>query len=374
MAKKALLLTGLLAVCILAPLNAQNFHVYISDAAGFQNPPWKIFKFDENGANGEVFIADHLAWPQDILFLENENAVLISNLNNGRISKFNATTGVFINEFATGIGAPTRIKIGPDGLLYVLQWQGNGKVKRYNLDGTFVDDFTAVGVTNSIGLDWDDAGNLYVSSYNGKYVKKFSPTGADLGNFVSTNLSGPTNIWFGENGDLFVIDYIGGSVKRFDGQGNYLGVFISGLPQGEGVDFFPNGNIIIGSGGLHSVRIYDASGNFLSNLVPPGTLGLQTPNAVVLRPVQPPSNTREVYKELTFVTPTVGNHFQIANPDVLQAASSFAVYDSTGVLVSNLTFAGSASWDASNLPAGVYYITAKLKDGAMARQSVVVQH
>ena len=68
MAKKALFLTALLAACFLAPLAAQNFHVYISDAGGFQNPPWKIFKFDENGANGEIFISDHLAWPQDILF------------------------------------------------------------------------------------------------------------------------------------------------------------------------------------------------------------------------------------------------------------------------------------------------------------------
>lgn len=373
MAKKVLLLTGIVAICFLAPLTAQQFHVYISDAVNFNVAPWKILRFDENGQNGQVFISDHLAWPQDILFLENENAVLISNLNNGRISKFNATSGVFINEFATGIGGPTRMEVGPDGLLYVLQWTGNGKVKRYNLDGTFVDDFTAVGVSNSIGLDWDAAGNLYVSSYDGKYIKKFSPTGANLGNFVSTNLSGPTNIWFAENGDLFVVDYNGASVKRFDSQGNYLGIFISGLPQGEGVDFFPNGNIIIGSGGLHSVRVYDASGNFLSNLVPPGTLGLQTPNAVVLRPVTP-STTREVYKELTFVTPSIGVLFQLSKPELMQPGASFAVHDSTGVLVRKINFANTTSWDASNLPNGVYYITAKLKDGVIARQSVVVQH
>ncbi|NUO00557.1 MAG: T9SS type A sorting domain-containing protein, partial [Saprospiraceae bacterium] len=240
-------------------------------------------------------------------------------------------------------------------------------------NGTFVDDFTAVGVPNSIGLAWDDAGNLYVSSYNGKYVRKFSSTGADLGNFVSTNLAGPTNIWFSENGELFVVDYNGGAVKRFDSQGNYLGIFISGLPQGEGVDFFPNGNIIIGSGGLHSVRIYDASGAFLNNLAPPGELGLQTPNAVVLRPVSP-SGTREVYKAFTFVTPSVGVQFQIANTNVLQDVSLLAIHDSTGTLISYINFSNTTSWDASNLPNGIYYLTAKLKDGAIARQSVVIQH
>lgn len=373
MAKKIFLLLSFLAACLLAPLAAQQFHVYISDAGNFQDPPWQILKYDDTGANGEVFISDHLDWPQDILFLESANEVLISNLNTGRISRFNATTGAFIGEFATGLGGPTRMKIGPDGLLYVLQWQGNGKVRRYNLDGSLVDDFTAIGVQTSIGLDWDDAGNLYVSSYNGKYVRKFSPTGADLGNFVSTSLAGPTNIWFAENGELMVVDYNANSVKRFDSQGNFIGILLSGLPQGEGVDFFPNGNFIIGSGGSHSVRIYSASGTFLSNLAVPGALGLLTPNAVVLRPISP-STTRELHQEINFVTPTVGELFQISNPGLSQAAATFEVHSSTGMLIQKANFADHTYWDASNLAAGVYYITAQLQDGTIARQSVVVQH
>ena len=40
---------------------------------------------------------------------------------------------------------------------------GNGKVKRYELDGTFVDDFTSVGVSQSIGIDWDSNGNWAMS-------------------------------------------------------------------------------------------------------------------------------------------------------------------------------------------------------------------
>lgn len=34
------------------------------------------------------------------------------------------------------------MKIGPDSLLYVLQWSGKGTVKRYKLDGTNLGDFT----------------------------------------------------------------------------------------------------------------------------------------------------------------------------------------------------------------------------------------
>lgn len=105
------------------------------------------------------------------------------------------------------------MKIGADSLLYVLQWSGNGKVRRYQLDGTYAGEFTSVGVPQSIGLDWDSNGNLYVSSYTGDNVRKFDPNGNDLGLFVTSNLAGPTNIWFDDNGDLLVSDYDGTAVK-----------------------------------------------------------------------------------------------------------------------------------------------------------------
>ncbi len=372
MTTKTQLLACFLAACFFSSLSAQNYDVYVSDAGNFNQPPWQILKFDANGQNGQVFISDHLAWPQDILFLEAENTVLITNLSNGRISKFNAATGAFTGEFATGIGGPTRMKIGPDSLLYVLQWVGNGKVWRYRLDGAFVDEFTAVGVPASIGLAWDAAGNLYVSSYNGKYIRRFSPAGADLGIFISSNLAGPTNIWFDDNGDLLVFDYNAGVVKRFDSTGKYLGVFITGVPQCEGVDFLPDGNIIIGSGGTSSVRIYTATGAFVKNFVAPATLGLKTPNAVVLRPT-PVSSTRVAYKEAVLVTPSVGAYFRITGPDVLQPDSTFEVYNPAGILIRKINFANGAGWDASGLPDGVYLILAKLPDGSVAGQKVVVQ-
>lgn len=192
--KKLLLLLISLTLVISSKILSQNLEIYISDAGNFSNPPWQILKFDENGENPEVFINDQLAWPQDILFLENQQVVLISNLNTGRITKHNSTTGAYIDDFATGINGPTRMKIGSDSLLYILQWSGNGKVLRYQLDGTFVDEFTSMGVPQSIGLDWDSDGNLYVSSYTGDHVRIFDSNGNDLGLFVNSNLVGPTNI------------------------------------------------------------------------------------------------------------------------------------------------------------------------------------
>jgi hypothetical protein len=344
---------------------------YVSDAGNFNLPPWQILKFDENGQNGQVFIKDHLDWPQDILFLKDQNVVLVSNFNTNRISRFDATTGAFLDEFATGIAAPTRMKFGADGLIYVLQWGGNGRVRRYKTDGTLVDNFTSVGVIESIGMDWDGAGNLYVSSYSGKFVRKFSPTGADLGVFISQNLAGPTNIWFDAKGDLLVLDFTGNSVKRFDATGNFLGVFIANLPQGEGVNVLPNGNIVVGSGGTSSVKVYDAAGKFVADLVPPGTLGLLTPNAVVLRN-EAVSTTVSVEKQAIFVVPTVGSVFQVSKMDGLETVGQIEVFNAAGGRVSAFDFSESTVWDAQNLPNGLYFLVAKLADGGLARQKILV--
>ena len=256
------IVTLLLAFVVCVP-SARAFDVYVSDAGNFTNRPWQILKFDSQGENPSVFISDQLDWPQDILFLDDSGTVLISNLGSGRITRHDASTGVYLNDFASGIGGPTRIKIGPDSLLYVLQWTGNGRVLRYQLDGTFVGELTTVGVPQSIGIDWDSSGNLYVSSFSGGVVRKFDTNGVDQGLFVDSNLVGPTNIWFDAGGDLLVSDYSGTAVKRFDPSGNYVNDFIVGLSQSEGVAFFLGGDILIGNGGDSSVKRFDSSGAML---------------------------------------------------------------------------------------------------------------
>jgi len=274
-----MLLTALWASTALC----QDFDLYVSDAGNFDQPPWQILKFDRNGGNPEVFIASQLAWPQDILFLESQGVVLISNLNSGRITRHDAATGAYLDDFATGLAGPTRMKIGADGLIYVLQWQGNGRVLRFEQDGDPLGAFTAVGVAQSIGLDWDAQGRLYVSSYNGALVRRFDVDGSDLGVFINSNLAGPTNIWFDGNGDLLVSDYSGGAIKRFSPNGSYLGVFIGGLGQPEGIDRLPDGNLLIGNGRTGTVKMYQPDGAFIEDLVAAGAGGLIRPNAVVVR-------------------------------------------------------------------------------------------
>ncbi len=261
----------------------QGYDIYVSDVPNFGQPPWQILKFDENGENPEVFITENLAWPHDIVFLEDANTVLISNFNSGSINRYNADTGAFIDVFTADVIAPTRMKIGADNLLYVIQGSGNGRVRRFQLDGAFVDDFTNVGLSRGLGMDWDSSGNLYVSAYDGQLVRKFDANGIDQGNFIVTNLTGPTNAWFDDNGEMLVIDYDGGAVRRFSSEGVYLGDFIQGLSQSEGVDFLPNGNILIGNGGTSSVKMFTPEGTYIEDIIPSQSGNLKQPNAVVVR-------------------------------------------------------------------------------------------
>jgi hypothetical protein len=306
----------------------QGYDIYVSDAGNFAQPPWQILKFDENGENPEVFITENLSWPQDIVFLDSTNTVLVSNFNSGKIERYNAETGEFIDTFASGIAAPTRMKIGPDGLLYVLQWSGNGRVLRFNRFGELVDTFTNTGLTQSIGLDWDDAGNLYVASYDGQLVGKFNTDGLDQGNFISNNLAGPTNIWFDENGDLLVSDYNGGAIKRFNSQGVYLGNFISGLSQSEGVDYLPNGNLLIGNGGSRAVKMYTPEGVFVKDIIPNGSGGLIQRNAVVVREHKADFQINAGLNDVWFTPATNGQGFLIsAFPDIKQMFVAWFTFD-----------------------------------------------
>jgi len=262
---------------------AQETNLYVVDVGPKRVAPWQVVKYDENGQNPVIFTKSGLNKPQDIVFLESRGTALISNLGSNRINRHNAITGEFIDVFATGVGQPTRMEIGPDNLLYVLPWAGNSKVKRYDLDGNFVDEFTSVGVNNSIGLDWDSQGNLYVASFDGAYVRKFDTNGNDMGLFVSSGLQGPTNIWFDSNGDLLVMDWTGGAIRRFSSSGAFKSDFVTGLSQPEGVEFLANGHILVGNGGTSSVKQYDTNGSFVKDFVTPGLAGLATPNALRFR-------------------------------------------------------------------------------------------
>lgn len=362
-------MTMLLSYLSLHLAHGQADGIYVCDAGNFSNPPWQIVKFDPNGQNPVAFITTNLNWPQDILFLPDSNRVLISNLGTGTIDKFDATTGAYIGNFASGIAGPTRMKIGPDGLIHVLQWNGANKVLRFELDGTPLGDFTSMAMQQSIGLDWDADGNLYVSTYTGDLVRKFDASGNHIGVFVASDLVGPTNIWFAANGDLLVADYDGNAVKRFDANGAYIGTFITGLGQIEGVAFYPNGRFLLGNGTTSSVKLFEPDGTFIQDLIPSGSGGLINPNAVVIVGASVVGvNDVADHQSAFIVTPIVGDTFQWAAPGgELPATVRITTPDGKEVHRTNTN-----TWSAAGMPEGIYLVLAQWKDGRTATQRIVV--
>lgn len=356
---------------------AQDYYLYVSDAGGFNSPPWQVLRYNIDGSNPQVFIdndffvGEGVGWPQDILFLEDQGVVLISCLVGGRITKHNASTGAYIEDFATVAGGPTRMKIGPDGLLYVLQWSNtDNKVLRFQLDGSFVDEFTDTGITNSIGLDWDLEGNLYVSSYGTNKVTQFDENGVIQGTFIETNLGGPTNIHREDDGNFIVLNWNTGNIQRFDSQGTHLGTFTTEVTQPEGIAIHPsNGNYLIGNGGPARIDAFDADGTFVNTVIEEGAGGLVQPNAVVVREATLAVGAYQ--KEEVMVTPTIGNYFNLHQLAQLEI-SSLKAYTIMGQQVAIVPLDG-AIWNASFLSEGLYIL--KGTNGQTTyTQKIVVKH
>lgn len=82
--------------------SAPRTEIFVSEVENLNDPPYKILRYFADGSYSEVFTNQNLAWPQDIVILEDQEVVLISNLNTGRITKYNLNTGGYIENFATG--------------------------------------------------------------------------------------------------------------------------------------------------------------------------------------------------------------------------------------------------------------------------------
>ncbi|MEM9051807.1 MAG: T9SS type A sorting domain-containing protein [Bacteroidota bacterium] len=373
--KKLYLILALSFTVRSVAFSQETYEIYVSDAGGFSNPspPWQILKYDQNGENGEVFISDNLGWPQDILFLEEENHVLISNLNTDQINIHDIATGDLVGLFSTQADGPTRMAIGPDGLLYVLQWNGNGPVLRFNLDGTFVDEFTQTGIPRAIGLAWDDQGNLYVASYSQSNVRVYDSNGNDNGLFIGSGLNGPTNIWFNEAGELLVNNYNLGQVLKYDASGNFIEVVLSGITWNEGIAVLPNGNYLIGGGQSGVVNEYTPDGVFVQEVISSGPpLNLQTPNAVVIQEISTLS-TIDISDKDVVISPIPGDYFQLQS-DSSSEIQSIEVFDVTGKLILEKEYNGEVLWDGREFPEGQYTISIRFNDGSSISRKVILSH
>ncbi|MCE9552837.1 MAG: NHL repeat-containing protein [Planctomycetes bacterium] len=227
-----------------------------------------------------------------VFFVVSQAAVhadlFISNEGDASIRRFTAAgvpvgSGEFVAPGAGGMIQPRAIAFGPDGDLYVGDFNSAGGIYRFDgstgapiSGGVFVAPGSG-GLGSTYQFDWGPDGNLYVADFNNNRVLRYDgSTGASLGVFGQASSAGPASLTpveglqWGPDGNLYVGSRNDQRVVQFDGAGNYLGTFgeanatDSDLHEASSLRFFGNTLYVVDQNNTSDViKRYDLAGNYL---------------------------------------------------------------------------------------------------------------
>ncbi|HEY71239.1 MAG TPA: DUF11 domain-containing protein, partial [Anaerolineae bacterium] len=213
--------------------------------------------------------------------------VYIAGWDSGNVTRYDPTTGAFIDEFATGGTEAAGITFGPDGNLYVADFVTHEVLRYDGTTGAFIDAFVTAGsggLDQADGITFGPDDNLYVGDYRNDNVLRFDgTTGAFIDEFVTSGSGGlntPEDLAFGPDGNLYVAADDNHTVMRFDGTtGAFIDIFVAahsgGMDNPMGVVFGPDGNLYVSSWANHNVLRYDGTtGAFIDEYVTSGLGGL----------------------------------------------------------------------------------------------------
>ncbi|MEP7286111.1 MAG: 6-bladed beta-propeller, partial [Chloroflexota bacterium] len=167
--------------------------------------------------------------------------VFIGDYFNGRIQRFNISTGAFVSQFGmAGSGTnqlnfPAQMAYDPfNGFLYVAEL-GNARVHIFNTSGVSQGTFGMSGTgtgqfTQPFGLVIDPLGYLYVGEFGGNRVQKFTSNGTYIRSIGSSGggngqFANPQGLAMDRAGFLYVADRSNVRVQKFDWKGGYVGQY-----------------------------------------------------------------------------------------------------------------------------------------------------
>lgn len=228
--------------------------------------------------------------------------LFVSDNFGNQILRYNETTGAFLGTVVptpdgingSRLSAPTGMQIGPDGLLWVANGQprfpnANGvpnSIQRYTLGGAYVDTFAINGNLNAPSdMKFGPDGQLYVANlggestgFQGDSVLRFSPSNGSVSTKLGVgNVSGASYLNFVGN-TMLVSNYnfnplnttFAGSVQRYDlttglFAGNLIANGASGLQAPTGLAI-QGGNIYVADTFGAAIKRYNATtGAFVDN-------------------------------------------------------------------------------------------------------------
>jgi hypothetical protein len=123
----------------------------------------KVQKIELNNGNAVSDVVTGLSRPVDIQLIDNEQAMLISEYNLGKLLKYEFGSGT-LTDFASGLGNPTDILQEPSGDFLVAE--NNGAVSRIDqTTGARTVLATLTGAPSAHGIAQLDADNILVTNY-----------------------------------------------------------------------------------------------------------------------------------------------------------------------------------------------------------------
>ena len=128
--------------------------------------------------------------------------------------------------------------------------------------------------------------------------------------------------------------------------------------------------MLIGNGGTRAVKLFDADGNFIEDIVPSGTANLLLPNAVVLREKETVSVFQEV-EEVQFLKSNIGRVFYQSD-DFEHIINQIEIYHISGRKVEQREIMGPMVWEAHNFNEGIYIIKGITKTKKTYTAKVIV--
>ena len=175
------------------------------------------------------------------------------------INRAIATPTVYDSDYAvelvaSGLGAVTGVKLGPDGNIYLTDYQG-GRILRIDKATYAIEEYTT-GLSYPTDLTFDSLGNLFVTSGSGNPREIFQVFPDGSRSLFSTGYSYSVGLETGTDDYLFIGNSGDGTISRIDSDG-ISETFLSGFggPGGPfGLTFDEQGNIYFaehGTGQIH---------------------------------------------------------------------------------------------------------------------------
>ncbi|MDH6083913.1 scytonemin biosynthesis PEP-CTERM protein ScyF [Umezakia ovalisporum] len=164
----------------------------------------------------------------------------------------------------------------------------NSRINVFDAEGNYKTSYASFSgpVENRLffgpgGMDFDAAGNLYVSDFSADIIKVYNPEGEQIKTIGSPGSGpgeflGPGGLIISDNtGKIYINDQYNGRVQVLDPNGEFLFAFgITGSEPGQfkepiGIDVDEYENIYVADSQNSRVQVFDQNGNFLTSFGEP---------------------------------------------------------------------------------------------------------